>query len=165
LRLSAAARRAWIDLHDWTETRIRPGGEYDGIRGLANKLPEHAARLAAVLTMAADCDAGEIEAATMESGARLAMHYAAEALRLFQGSAGDPDLQMAQRTLTWLRSRGPLFSLPDLYRLGPPAIRDKAYATKIVGVLEDHGYVERLPGGAEIDSRWRREVWRLVSDD
>jgi hypothetical protein len=45
------------------------------------------------------------------------------------------------------------------------AIRDKAYATKIVGILADHGYTEPVPGGAEVEGRWRREVWRRVSED
>jgi hypothetical protein len=51
-----------------------------------------------------------------------------------------------------------VFCLPDLYRLGPAAIRDKATAAKVVGLLADHGYVEAFAGGAE--GRWRREVWR-----
>jgi hypothetical protein len=165
LPLSPAARRAWIDFHDWTEIRVRAGGEFEAIRGLANKLPEHAARLAAVLTVTADPDAGEVPAEAMDSGTVLARHYASEAIRLFQCSVADPHLQMAQRTLAWLRERGPLFCLPDLYRLGPPAIRDKATATRIVGVLADHGYVERVTGGAKIDGKHRREVWRLASEE
>jgi hypothetical protein len=166
LTFSPAARRVWIDLHDWTETRVRPGGEFDAIRGLANKLPEHAARLAAVLTMAADCDAGTIDAAAMDCGAALARHYASEALRLFQGSADDPELRLAKQTLAWMRGRGEtLFHMRELYRLGPSAIREKATATKIVGILADHGHLEAVPGGAELDGAWRKEVWRLVSDE
>jgi hypothetical protein len=72
-------------------------------------------------------------------------------------TASDLHLQMAQQTLAWLRRKGPLFCLPDLYRLGPPAIRDKATATSIVGVLADHGYVERVSGGAELDGKYRRD--------
>jgi hypothetical protein len=132
LVLSPASRRVWIDFHDWTEARVRHGGEFEAIRGLVNKLPEHAARLAAVLTVAADCGVGEVEVAAMDSGIALARHYASEAMRLFQGSAVDPDLQMAQRT---------------------------------VSTLADHGYLEPVPGGAEINGKWRREVWRLVSED
>jgi hypothetical protein len=166
LTLSAAARRAWIDFHDWTESRVRPGAEFDAIRGLANKLPEHAARLAAVLTMAADCDAGTIDAEAMDCGATLARHYAAEALRLFQGNVEDPALRLAKQTLAWLKGRGePVFYLPELYRLGPAAIREKATAAKVVGILADHGYLEPVPGGAEIGGKWRRDVWRVVSDD
>ncbi len=166
LTFSPAARRAWIAFYDWVEGRIRTGGEFEAIKGLANKLAEHAARLAAVLTVAADPDAGAIEAAAMEGGAALARHYAAEALRLFQGAADDPELRLAKQTLAWMKSRGEnLFHMRELYRLGPAAIREKATATKIVGVLVDHGYLEQVAGGAELDGAWRKDVWRLVTDD
>jgi hypothetical protein len=166
LTLSPAARRIWIGFYNGVESGVRPGGEYDAIRGLANKLAEHAARLAAVLTMAGDSDAGMIEAEAMESGAALARHYATEALRLFQGAADDPELRLAKQTLAWLKARGDsLIHMREIYRLGPSAIREKATATKIIGVLTDHGYLEPVPGGAELDGAWRKEVWRLVPDD
>jgi hypothetical protein len=164
--MSAAARQAWIDFYNWCEGRIQSGGEFEPIISLANKLAEHAARLAAVLTMVADPDAGAIEAEAVEHGIALARHYASEALRLFQGGTADPDLQLAEKALAWIKGRrGALFSLPDLYRLGPPAIRDKATATKVIGLLADHGSIEQVAGGAEVEGRWRREVWRLVSED
>lgn len=166
LSLSPTARRAWVDFYDHVEARVRPGGEFETIKGLANKLAEHAARLAAVLSVAADSDAGEVDIEAMECGTALARHYAAEARRLLQGSAGDPDLQLARQTLVWLRSRGEsLFCAVDMYRLGPAAIREKATATKIVGVLVDHGYLEQVSGGAEIDGKWRRDVWRVIPEE
>jgi hypothetical protein len=166
LTFSPAARRAWIAFYDATEAKVRPGGEFEAIKGLANKLAEHAARLAAVLTMAAGPDAGEVGAEAMDCGAALARHYAAEALRMFQGSTDDPDLRLAKQALAWLRGRGEaLIHMRDIYRLGPSAIREKATATKIVGVLVDHGYLEPVLGGAELDGAWRKEVWRLVPDD
>jgi hypothetical protein len=50
------------------------------MRGLANNLPEHAARIAAVLTLLHDV-AGEVASAEIESGVAIAKHRAAEALR------------------------------------------------------------------------------------
>jgi hypothetical protein len=102
----------------------------------------------------------------MESGAALASHYAAEALRLCRGSAADPDLRLAQMTLAWLQARGePAFYLPEVYRLGPAAIRDKAMAAKVIRILADHGHLEPVNGGAELGGKWRRDVWRVVSED
>ncbi len=101
----------------------------------------------------------------MDCGAALARHYVAEALRLCQSAQVNDDLRLAQRTLEWIRGRGQVFSLPDVYRFGPPAIRDKETATRMVGILADHGHVESVPGGAEVDGRRRRDVWRLVMDD
>jgi len=162
LALSAAARRIWVGFHDHIETRIAPTEELGPIRGLANKLPEHAVRIAAVLTLVRGIGAGEIATAEMEAGIFLAQHYAAEALRLFGASRVKADLHRAQQLLVWLQSRNkPEISLPDIYQAGPNAIRDKATAAKLVAILEDHGHLIRLPNGAEIEGRRRRDAWRL----
>jgi hypothetical protein len=153
LPLSLQARRLWIGFYDFVEERVGSGGELESVRGLANKLPEHAARLAAVLSLVRDIDAIEIACAEMQAGVDLAQHYAAEALQLFRASRVSADLQLAQQTLGWLRSHrnGLAVSLPDIYQRGPGAIRDKAKATGIVSILEDHGFLIRIKGGADID--------------
>jgi hypothetical protein len=102
----------------------------------------------------------------MDCGAALARHYACEALRLCHGGTGDPDLRLVQKVLAWLKGRGgAMFYLPQLYQFGPAGVRDKASASKVVGILTDHGHLEQVAGGAEIDGKWRRDVWRLVTDD
>jgi hypothetical protein len=58
LPLAPGARKTWIRFADHVESRLVAGGELDPIRGLANKLPEHAARFAAVLTLVRDIGAG-----------------------------------------------------------------------------------------------------------
>lgn len=47
--LSSGARGLWIAFSNHVEQAITPNGTLEPVRGLANKLPEHAARLAAVL--------------------------------------------------------------------------------------------------------------------
>ena len=42
--LSPQGRRLWVAFHDYVEERLGAGGELEPVRGLANKLPEHAAR-------------------------------------------------------------------------------------------------------------------------
>lgn len=164
LVLSDDARRIWIAFSDLVEKAIAPNGELSPVSGLANKLAEHAARLAAVLTLVRDIDAGEIIGEDMAAGVELAQHYAAEALRLFGTNSVAPDLHLARAALVWMRSPSwgkPLISLPDLYQRGPNAIRDLAVARKIVGILEEHGYLIRVEQGAEIDGVRRREVWKI----
>jgi len=65
LTLSDAARRVWIKFVDHVETMLAPDGELRRITGIANKLAEHAVRLAGVLTLVRDVDLGEIAAAEM----------------------------------------------------------------------------------------------------
>jgi hypothetical protein len=57
---SPTARKAWIDFYNWREVNL--AGKFAPIVSLENKLAEHAARLAAVLTMTAHVDTGSIEA-------------------------------------------------------------------------------------------------------
>jgi hypothetical protein len=164
LPLSSDARRQWVGFADHVETMLGREGELRPIAGLANKLPEHAARMAGVLTLVHDLDAGEIAANEMAAGIELAQHYAAEALRLDGGSRISAELRLAQRALDWLLTqwREPAISLPDLYQRGPGAIRDGAAAKKAVAILEEHGWVVRLPTGATVVDVQRREAWRVV---
>ena len=164
LPLSQAARRLWIGFADYIECALAPQGELESIRGLANKLPEHAARLAAVLALVNDIHTSELIAPEMSAGIALAQHYAAEALRLFGMGRLRTDLQLAQKLLVWLLGgwREAAVSLPDIYQRGPNAIRDKATAKKLVTILEDHGRLVRLPGGATVAGQHRREAWRIV---
>ena len=165
LRLSPAARRLWIDFYDHIETELGSGGGLEPIRGLANKLPEHAARIAGVLTLVGDIDTIEIAPVAIERGIELAQHYAAEGLRLFGASGVRAELGLARTLLGWLRSRAePVVSLRHIYQFGPGAIRDKARAEKVAGLLEDHGYLVRVSGGAEIEGKWSRVVWQVIHE-
>jgi hypothetical protein len=53
-------------------------------------------------------------------------------------------------------------SLPDLYQRGPAVIREAAAARKVVGILEDHGWLVRIADGAVVAGVRRREAWRVV---
>jgi Protein of unknown function (DUF3987) len=56
LPLTPEAQRLWFSFADYIEEAIAQGGPLEPVRGLANKLPEHAARLAAVLSVVRDLD-------------------------------------------------------------------------------------------------------------
>jgi hypothetical protein len=135
------------------------------VAGLANKLPEHAARLAAVLALVANLDAEEVTVKQLAAGMQLAEHYATEALRIFEAGLTDPDLRLADALLTWLRDDwqepGDLVSLPDIYQRGPAAVRDAKTARKLVGILEAHGHLAAVEGGAKVGDVQRREAWQL----
>jgi hypothetical protein len=128
LALPEGARRLFFKFADTVEIEIRESGQYALIRGLANKLPEHATRLAGILTLIGDIDAGEVAARDMAAGIVLAQHYAAEALRLFGAAQISGDLQLAEKTRQWLlhQWKQPAISLPDLYQRGPNAIAGRA---------------------------------------
>jgi hypothetical protein len=164
LALSDGARRVWVEFANYVEVMLGPDGELRSIAGLANKLPEHAARLAGVLTLVRDIDAGEIQGSEMAAGVELAQHFADEALRLDGGSRVSGELRLAQQALKWLLQQWgePAISLPALYQLGPGPIREASTARKIVGILEDHGWLVRIAEGAMVAGIRRREAWRIV---
>jgi hypothetical protein len=163
LELSSQARAQWIRFVDHVERELAPNGALEPIRGLANKLAEHSARLAAVLTLVRDLDAGVIELPEMQAGIALAEHYSAEALRLTGSGQVGADLLASQALLNWLLTvwEEPVISLPDIYQRGPSAIRDATTARKLVAILEEHGWLRRIPQGAVVAGQQRREAWRI----
>jgi hypothetical protein len=164
LPLTPEARQRWISFTNYIERAIGQSGALEPIRGLGNKLPEHAARLAAVLSVVRDLDSAAISDDEIRAGICLAEHYAAEALRLFGTRQTSADLLLAQRLLAWLLRQWPepAISLPDIYQRSLNSIRDQATARKLVSILEDHGWLVRLINGAVVAGQRRREAWRIV---
>jgi hypothetical protein len=163
LRLSPEARQVWIDFADSVERQLGPRGDLQPISGFAAKLPEHAARIAGVLSMFENPDAVQIDAAALMNGITLSRHYAAAALRLHGQSRLDADLLNAEMLLEWARlkaDRG-LISLPDIVQTGPNRIRETATARRLVKILEQHRQLERVRGTV-VNGKDRREVWRVV---
>jgi hypothetical protein len=157
------ARRTWTAFCDHVERELGPGGTLEPVRGFANKLPEHAARMAGVLAIVADPRCTDITSGLIDAGIELAQHYAMEALRLFDGSSARPEILRAEQLLDWLNNwDGELISLPDVYQLGPNAFRDAKTALEAIHLLEDHGSLEPVEGGAVVNSTPRRDVWRIV---
>jgi hypothetical protein len=162
--MSVVARELWIEFVNHVERLMGPDGEYEAIRGFANKLPEHAARLAAVIALAQDVGISALSEEDLARGIELSKFYAQEALRLFEAGATDTDLAVGERLLQWLQQTWTeeLVSLPDIYQRGPRPIRDQRTARKIVEILQDHGWLEPMAGGGEVDGVRRKEVWRII---
>jgi Protein of unknown function (DUF3987) len=166
LEFTAEAANRWINFADHVEQRLARGGALEPVRGFGNKLAEHAARLAGVLRLVDDIDAGEIRDRDLDAGIMLAEHYAAEALRLAGAARFRGELVLAQRLLGWLHDNWEerVISLPDIYQRSLNAIGDQATAKKYVGILEDHGWLVKIPQGAVVAGQQRRDAWRIIED-
>ena len=164
LKLAPAARALCIRFMDNVERMTGKGGEMAGISGLANKLPEHATRLAAVLCLSGDVEADAVSGEHMAAGIEIAEHYAAEAMRLHFSGMVDSNKRQALDALHWLQTAWPEnhISLPDLYQRGPVTIREKAKAKAVVSILEDHGWLHPVANGATINGQFRRDAWLIV---
>ena len=119
IEFSPTARQLWIRYADHVEGLLGPGGEYEPIRGLANKLAEHATRLATVIALVSDLDLEELSEEQLARGIELASFYAQEALRLFEVGATDPELVLAERAAF------------RRVLLSPPVVRSKDRATQL----------------------------------
>ena len=162
LPLAGDAKRAWIAFHDAVERDLKKGGTLDAIKGLGNKAPEHAARLAAVLALVDDLHVSSISLEWMKAGIALMTHYLNEALRLFSAGAISPELVRAQKLLVWLQERRKKeITLVEIYRFGPNDIRDAKTARAAMAILVEHGWATRLKNGAAFEGVTRREAWRI----
>jgi len=163
MRLTPDARRRWIAFHDVCERAMAPGAELATLRPFASKMPEHAGRLAAVLAAYADPGAMDIAGNCLVGGIALAQHYAKELVRIGDAAAVAPDLRLAARLLEWWQGRPDTrLHLAALYQRGLNALGDAATARRIVGILEEHGRVRRLPAGTALEGAARRDAWELV---
>jgi hypothetical protein len=163
LLLSAGARRVLIGFHDHIEPRLGAGGELEPVCAFANKLPEHATRIAGVRALVNNITAIEVTETDMQAGVDLAQHYLDEAMRIHGASQVSEGITLAQHLLHWLLAwPEQAISLPTIYQRGPNSIRDNSTAKRLVGVLEQHGWLVRIPEGAIVAGQRRREAWRIV---
>jgi hypothetical protein len=166
LPLSDAASRRWYKYTDTVEERIGKGGAYESIKGLANKLGEHAARLAGVLNLIDDFDAKELSHKYLEQGITLAEYYAQEARRIYQASQVSQFLADTQHLLDWIRDEWQepedLISLVNIYRdYARTPFRDQANSQRAVDLLVKHHCLIPLPEPAKVNGHNHREVWRI----
>jgi hypothetical protein len=164
LRFSSEARAVWIKFANHIEEKLAPGGELESIRGLAAKLPEHAARLAAVMSWWVDNAAMQVGLEAMAGGIELAQHYADEALRLQMAGGVNAEIAEAEKLRVWLQAKWPelCVSIRAIVRFGPGNIRDTKKARQLVAILQEHHWLVVEPGGAEIKGERAKEAWRVV---
>jgi hypothetical protein len=160
LHLHPGAKRVWVAFHDHVERQLGDEQPLAPIRGLGSKAAEHALRIAGVLTLIDNIAASEIKAEHIKAGITLAQFYLAEALRLVDAGAADPDLLLAEKLLAWARTHDHIY-LRQIYQFGPNSIRDAKTAKRIASILEEHGWLIRVDGGMVLDGAHRRDAWRI----
>ena len=170
LPLSAAAQAMWWAFYNQIEGRLGEGGDLRDVKGFVGKLPEQAARIAAVLAV---FDQGyaiqEISAEAMARGIALAEYYLSEAQRLFGQAPIDPVLEHAKLLSEWLRDgwKEPLTSITSALQGGPKPLRKGGdYMQTLFDVLVRHDHLAGpLPDGGMIAGKKVRKVWRVMCRD
>lgn len=154
---SPAARDRWSAFAGEMEGRMAAGGDFAASRALAAKLPQHAARLAALI--AGYENVAGIEEGAADGGIALARWYGAEALRLAPAAQQNVAEDQSREVLAWLQrshSKGP-FALADVYSDGPSFARTSRAARALLRDLENAGHVR-------LAATWKRggEAWELT---
>lgn len=165
LALSPDARALLRAFGLQTEKAQAPGGPLEPVTASASKSPEQAARLAAVLALFANPEAGEIDAATMRDAVRLATFYLNEALRVLGVAHASEETAAAEALRRWLAEvwAEQLVSVRAVSRSGPGMLRGDAWRIKrTLSVLEEHGWVVHVADGAVVEGKPVREAWRIL---
>jgi hypothetical protein len=163
LTLTDDAKERWIAFHNQVEADMREGRQYASIRGFTAKAAEHVARLACVITYIDNPEADSIPIEWVNSAIRIVEYHLSETLRLFNVCQDSPDVKLAQKSLDWLRANFPTFSLVELYQNGPNQVRSQPVAARIVKILEHHGWVRPIAGGAFIGLKKRKIAWEIIA--
>jgi len=156
LHLTREAKRLYVTFYNEIEKKRGPEGPYAPVSAFASRVPEHAARVAGVLTLVCDIKAPQIEEHEMRQGIELASWYLREVMRIHEAAVDDPKILLAERLLKWMQKRleQPI-KTTDVYQCGPAELRTADEAQPILRILHEHGQIRKAEGKAE--------AWFLVA--
>ena len=166
IHMTNDALNAYKDFSDHIEKELAPSKSLESIKGFANKLPEHAYRIAATFAAMDNIDVPKLEYQYIKMGIEIATYYAEEALRLFNNGVIDPDITLAEKLLDWLYNKwdGDYISLPDVYQRGLNVISTKSVASKIVAILESHGCLKKQKEPMLVNGIMRKAVFKIIKN-
>jgi hypothetical protein len=167
LRMTDDAQRMWWEFYNENERRVGPNGDLQDVQGFVGKLPEQAARIAAVLgAFEQGARLQVVDAPLLARGIELAEFYLSEALRLIGMEPVDPVTAMASTLSDWLKDKWDenLISIRMISNKGPNQFR-KLGADGIRPVIEtlirnDH-LSPKLSSGGPVGGKHARECWRV----
>lgn len=164
LQLNPEAKAVWVAFHDEVESDLR--GKYAVIKQFANKAPEHAIRLAAVIHLFADKHVQVISAHGIALAIEMMRFYLSEHLRMATGRGTEKDEEAAM-LVSWIEKKwdgGDIISLADICRSGPPKIRKRDIAQRAIEVAVQTGHLKLLPGEHEVKGERRKQCFKILRE-
>ena len=160
LVLAPDAMAYWINVKNAVEQAMT--GAYVGIHAWASKGGSQVARVAGVLTMVENPDAGVIQLPAVERAAELVTYHLDEAARIVGTASVPAKVKHAEllRNWCWDSGRSLLYST-DALQNGPNAIRSIEPFNTAVELLESNGWAAWVEGGAVVNGKHRARVWRI----
>lgn len=155
IKPSLEAKKVWERFYESVESELGPNGKYRPCYSFAKKVAEHAARIAGILETFENLHAPDISAVTMGKAIAVAQWYLNEALRMNGSVFVDQELELAQKVLEFLQKQKlKQFTLRDIMKNGPNAVRTKKVAEKMIQLLLQHEYVEPVLE--------RKNLWKCI---
>ncbi|MFU8866157.1 MAG: DUF3987 domain-containing protein, partial [Rhodobacterales bacterium] len=164
LRLSDGAFKQCVAFHDAVEPELGRGGWAADISSFAAKAPEHACRLAALMTLFEDPEATEISEATMANACGLVKYHLQQFKYLCIAGTNEDAVSHAQKLLDWLKSNltaGEGFATERILQAGPVPTRRRQTMDKALAILVQHDWIAKLPDGTVVDNKPRRRAYML----
>lgn len=151
LKLSPAAKAAWVAFHNDVESKLGRGGELSDVKDVASKAADNAARLAALFHVFCG-GIGPIGLESMKSAVTVAGWHLDEARRFLGELALPADIANAQRMDTWLRDYCNRHAVDrvqtrTLQQFGPAGLRDAPSLAGAIRELTDLGRVRLVQDG------------------
>jgi len=163
LPLCDSAKKQWVKFADEIERELGPGARLESVRSFANKLAEHALRIAAVLQLIDNPNSREIGLKVFERALTLARFYLDEALRQYEQGQISEELMDADRMLRHLHASGKqTIGMGQICQSGPGPFRKVKIARRVMATVAEYGWVVLIPGGAKIEGKRHREAWEII---
>jgi hypothetical protein len=163
LHFSEEAKEDWSMFYDEIEERQRPGNKYSSITGFASKMPEHAARIAGVMTLVENFDAYKknlnsvfVESKTFVNATIIVTYFAEHLLAMINEGEDRVDLKNAIKLEAWLNNnlKSQYVSARMIERLGPASLRGKLHEIEreaAIAYLQNNRYLAKILPGTVID--------------
>ncbi|WP_156455628.1 YfjI family protein [Sphingomonas sp. CCH5-D11] len=173
LSFDADAQRLWVNFHDEVEEQLLPDEAYSGIKDVASKAADNAARLACCFHVFAGNPATSISRDSMIGACALMTWYLDEAVSFARSADAAPEVADAQLLEEWLvrevttrckAGSSPVVAVNEVRRKGPNRLRE-AKSKRLddaLELLQDHHrvLVTRRHGSKGLDITLRAEVLR-----
>jgi hypothetical protein len=148
------AQSVWIQFYNEVEEYLGGDSIYSGIRDVASKAAENAARIACCLHVFAMPNHREIDRKTMADACALMRWYLNEAVRFGQAAGVTEELRNAEALEAWLVQKykeagwaGQVFEMKVnmIRQNGPNSLRGGKRIDDALELLRDHGRIRILP--------------------
>lgn len=163
LSLSAAARASVLNFYNRCEIASGKGMPFEYIRGFSQKCPEHACRIAGVLTIFEADEASEVSPECMETAIELVEWYLEEMLRLKKSGYVSPEIRDAEKLRVWLINNysGQRVSIRNVQRMGPAGLGDAPTIRTLFAILAEHDWVKPLPKYSDVAGVKSKFAWEV----